>query len=508
MKNKNRFYFLISLLYILVTIFANFIASIIPSSLDFLIINSDFMEKWKAFLDEHCFSIHFLVYFVCFFIPVVICLVYSFSILFAKTTDDIKRKITNIPFLFSMTGVFGWVLNFLCEFFMLLFVKKLLQIQISNILLISGIFIIFEGLLSFELSYYILEALNRTWVLKKLFPNGGVTKTKGVIKPSFSMMFVEFFIAVSICPVFFLLYSLISFQKNNGFPIHVDTMIIIAMFMIIAILVTIFFMRIFTVPIKKFSEATKRIKNGDFSTRINIVSNDKFGTLCDTFNDMSSSLKEKEFMRDTFGKIVDPYVRDYLLKGNISLGGENRTVTVMFCDIRNFTAMSEKMPPEEVVALLNQYFTKIGECISKNHGIINKYIGDAVMAIFGAPVESANSAEDALNAAFQMRNALFSLNEEFKKSSRPEIRFGIGLHTGNVLAGNIGAENRMEYTVIGDTVNTASRLESLCKIYKTDLLFSQSTLDKIDSVQLKEKATFVDNAEIRGKHDKVQVYTI
>ena len=157
------------------------------------------------------------------------------------------------------------------------------------------------------------------------------------------------------------------------------------------------------------------------------------------------------------------------MKKDISLGGETREVTVLFCDIRSFTSMSEKMAAADVVSLLNKYFTALGECITKHHGIINKYIGDAIMAIFGAPVESKTHAQDAFLAALEMREALKKINEEnaskYKTENLPEIHFGIGIHTGNVFAGTIGASNRMEYTVIGDTVNTASRIESLCKTY-------------------------------------------
>ena len=209
-------------------------------------------------------------------------------------------------------------------------------------------------------------------------------------------------------------------------------------------------------------------------------------------------------MRDTFGKVVDPNVRDYLMSGNVKLGGETVEVSVMFCDIRSFTAMSESMEPKDVVSLLNVYFTRLGECITKNHGIINKYIGDALMAIFGAPVHSDNHAKDAYNAALDMRKALVELNKEFEKEGKPTIRFGIGIHSGKVLAGNIGATNRMEYTVIGDTVNTASRIESLCKEYKTDLLLTESTKNMLGEVG--NHLNLVADAAIRGKEETVKLY--
>ena len=220
--------------------------------------------------------------------------------------------------------------------------------------------------------------------------------------------------------------------------------------------------------------------------------------------------KTKDILQinDAFGKAVDPDVRDYILGGHVTLGGETRDVTVMFCDIRSFTAMSENMPPKQVVSMLNYYFTSLSQCISKHNGIINKYIGDAIMAIFGAPVPSDNNAIEAYEAAQDMRRALVKINEKLTAKGYPEIRFGIGIHSGPVLAGNIGATKRMEYTVIGDTVNTASRVESLCKEYKTDLLITESTADRLGEYLGANGGSLrlVDEAKIRGKEERVKLY--
>ena len=204
-------------------------------------------------------------------------------------------------------------------------------------------------------------------------------------------------------------------------------------------------------------------------------------------------------------------------------GGETLEVTVMFCDIRGFTTLSEKMAPEKIVALLNEYFTGLEKCVARHGGVINKYIGDAIMVLFGAPIPSATHASDALAAALEMRETLSGMNKGWKERGLPEIRFGIGLHSGPVLAGNIGAANRMEYTVIGDTVNTASRIEGLCKTCQTDLLLSQSAADLIQAQKAARTETagktetaaaalpvltFVADAEIRGRKEKVRVFTI
>ena len=216
-----------------------------------------------------------------------------------------------------------------------------------------------------------------------------------------------------------------------------------------------------------------------------------------------STTEKMAQIHSTFGKIVDPQIRDYLLSDNPELGGTEMEVTVLFCDIRGFTTISEQLEPHQMVSLLNRYFTALEKPITENKGIINKYIGDAIMAVFGVPLHSSTHAEDALKAALQMKKQLKKVNEEFIKEGLPEINFGIGLNSGKALAGNVGTPNRLEYTVIGDTVNTASRIESLCKKYTTDLLISQATVDLFpDTIPV----TFVDETDIKGKINKIKIY--
>jgi adenylate cyclase len=212
-------------------------------------------------------------------------------------------------------------------------------------------------------------------------------------------------------------------------------------------------------------------------------------------------------MYDTFGKVVTPEIRNWLLQGNTNLGGETVCATILFCDIRGFTTLSEQINPKQVVSLLNKYFSRMEQCIVKHNGIINKYIGDAIMAIFGVPLANQNQAIDAYKCCLDMRKTLAELNKELKAENMPQLNFGIGLHTGNVLAGNIGSTSRMEYTVIGDTVNVASRIESLCKEYNCDLLVSETTVESIVTCggslpQLESMG----ETPIRGRKTTISIY--
>ena len=152
---------------------------------------------------------------------------------------------------------------------------------------------------------------------------------------------------------------------------------------------------------------------------------------------------------------------------NLGLGGKRANVTVLFSDIRGFTSMSENLSPAEVSEILNEYFTEMEPIITKYNGIINKFIGDAVMAIFGEPIQDKKHAQNAVKCAFAMLEKVKELQRKWASEGKPKIEIGVGINTGEVFVGNIGSINRMEYTVIGDTVNLASRLESYNKIYKT-----------------------------------------
>lgn len=224
--------------------------------------------------------------------------------------------------------------------------------------------------------------------------------------------------------------------------------------------------------------------------------------------DISEKTKNLSEIKEIFGKNVSPAIRDYLLKKKNTLGGEKLYATIMFCDIRGFTTLSENMDAEKLVYLLNKYFNGLENCITRHNGIINKYMGDAVMAIFGAPVPNQSHEIDAYLAAKDMRKTLSEMNKGFESEGLPKLRFGIGLHSGSVISGNIGTENRMEYTVTGDAVNTASRIENLCKDFSCDLLISKTTAEVLQAksknkIQLK----FVAESNIRGKERKIELFT-
>jgi adenylate cyclase len=223
---------------------------------------------------------------------------------------------------------------------------------------------------------------------------------------------------------------------------------------------------------------------------------------------MGRGLVERERLKNTFGKFINKDIAEKALKGELGLGGETRQTTVFFSDIRSFTEISEKLEPREVVEFLNDYMTVMVGCVNKTGGVVDKFIGDAVMAVWGAPVSAGSPARDALNcvrAALMMRKALQEFNRDRGSEKKPIIKIGCGMNTGEVVAGQIGSSERMEYTVIGDTVNLASRTEALNKPLGTDILITENTWNLISDYIISEEMPSV---RVKGKQKPVRMFAV
>lgn len=233
-----------------------------------------------------------------------------------------------------------------------------------------------------------------------------------------------------------------------------------------------------TRPIHSLMEGLERVKGGEFGVRIKSKRPDELGKLVDSFNEMSQGLKEKEAIRHAFERYVPREIAHQIMKSpdSLSLDGERRRITILFGDIRGFTKLTQSMEPEDIVSILNRYFSDMVSIIFKYEGTLDKFIGDGLMAIFGAPVISGNEEQRAVRAALEIQQSSGELSTEFqdKYPDFPELSIGIGIHTGYAIVGNIGSKERMEYTAIGEVVNVASRLVDRAK--KGQILLSKETL--------------------------------
>ncbi len=262
---------------------------------------------------------------------------------------------------------------------------------------------------------------------------------------------------------------------------------------------------VMSTALSRLNHAQKRLADQEYVHVEALKTGDELEDLAAGFNSMVDGLKERDKLRSTFGKYMTQSVLEHLLSGKVQLGGELLTVTVLFSDIRSFTTISEKMGARDLVSLLNEYFSEMVSIIIAEDGVVDKYIGDAIMAVFGAPVPKPDDAIRAVRAAVRMRKALAALNARLVARGIAPLETGIGIHTGEVVAGNIGSEERMEYTVIGDAVNVASRLETSTKELRAPVLISDDTYARVkDAFQIRA----IREIYVKGRAAPVMTYEV
>jgi adenylate cyclase len=258
-----------------------------------------------------------------------------------------------------------------------------------------------------------------------------------------------------------------------------------------------------TSPVRTLVAGMQEVLKGNLAHRLNVEREDEIGFLARSFNDMVGGLEEREKIRDIMDKVVSPEIAYELLQRGVTLGGEEREATVLFADIRGFTTLSEQLPPPELIQLLNAYLSRMSRVIEERKGVIDKYIGDEVMAIFGAPLASSDHALRAVMAAVDMLKELQQFNAAEGRNA--PLRIGIGIATGSVIAGNVGSPERLNYTVLGDTVNLASRLQGLTKEYGVPLLISGTTYEQVAT---KLPCRLLGKSAVRGRQEETLLYTV
>jgi class 3 adenylate cyclase len=257
-------------------------------------------------------------------------------------------------------------------------------------------------------------------------------------------------------------------------------------------------------PLKRLVEEVRKVEGGDFTGRV-FESPDEVGRLGAALNQMAKGLEERDRVKELFGRYVATQISDKLVKGEINLAGESRSVTILFSDIRDFTAMSEQMTPAQVVAFLNDYFSEMVEAVLEQGGILDKFIGDGLMAVFGSFGDMPDHPRRAVRAALRMKARLAKINGDRSVIGKPPIKIGIGIHTDTVIVGNIGSRRRLEYTVIGDGVNTCSRVQALNKEFGTTLLITDKTFEMLKD---EFECRLMPETELRGKTHAVAFYEV
>jgi class 3 adenylate cyclase len=251
------------------------------------------------------------------------------------------------------------------------------------------------------------------------------------------------------------------------------------------------------VPLRELQRGTEAVAEGDLSVRVPVVTADETGRLAASFNGMVAGLEERERLREAFGAYVDPDVAERVLAEGTELEGEELEVTVAFLDIQGFTAFAERSTAREVVAALNAFYGHVVPVLVRHGGHANKFVGDGLLAVFGAPQRLEDHADRAVAAALEAVDAV-------DRRWGVDLRIGVGVNTGMVLAGTIGGGGRVDFTVIGDAVNTAARVEGLTRVTGDAVLVTEATLSRLrrDHGGFDERPTM----ELRGKTERVRVY--
>ena len=232
-------------------------------------------------------------------------------------------------------------------------------------------------------------------------------------------------------------------------------------------------------PLQQLVAGMREVLRGNLQYRSRIERHDELGFIAKSFNEMIDGLEERELIRDTFGRFVSHEVAEAVLTGRVPLQGERRDVSILFQDIRGFTSLSERLDPAVLLRLLNQFFTEVVAAVEAEGGVVKQFLGDGVMALFGAPQPHPDHAARAVRAALGIVNRLKGLNESLKEQGIERLEIGVGIHSGAVVAGLIGPDNRVEYGVVGDAVNLASRVEALTREMQATILVSRNIAEQL-----------------------------
>ncbi|MBW1800129.1 MAG: adenylate/guanylate cyclase domain-containing protein [Deltaproteobacteria bacterium] len=371
------------------------------------------------------------------------------------------------------------------------------------------------GLITVVLAFFWMEHVSQHRLIKFFFPNGGLSSVPGAYSINIAVRLTGLIFAGVVVPLSFIHLTIHQSRQSQligeASPIELLSRLqdnIAAqtvVFLVLALGLTVFIAQNLKKPLAEIIKVLGQIKEGSLEARASIFSNDEIGYTGERLNEMAEGLKEREFIKDTFGRYIDPSIRDEILSGRVSLDGELQQAAILFADLRGFTSLVENTPPKDVVRMLNRYLAEMAAAIQENKGLVFQFIGDEIEAVFGAPVHEPSCNLLAVKAGLAMQQRLMQLNEQLVREGYVVLRHGIGIHSGQVLAASIGSPARQSYTIIGETVNLASRIQSLNKRFNTDILISEAVAESLESrYHLREMPP----VQVKGVSEPVKVLTI
>jgi adenylate cyclase len=430
----------------------------------------------------------------------------------------VQRRTVNAPLVIAAIGFLPWTVSAVVFPIVTLITFGRWGPELASQQILSPLV---NGFLAAAVIYLVLDWLFRAMVVPRVFPDGRLAEVRGSVALGVRGRLVVFLLAVAFTPLFTVLGLI------RAAAAHVATgatatdvlaalgrasQITFAVYVVLGLGFTLLLARTLTQPLAAAAAALRRIQRGDLSTRVQPTASDEVGVLSDGVNAMATALQEKDRILQTFGRIVEPAVRDHLLTGELHLGGELRRATVLFSDLRGFTSIAERMTPGEVVATLNEYFSMMAEWVRVCGGFVDKFMGDAMLVVFGlfdtSDSDGGRGAADAIRCALGMGERLTALNLRRSAAGQSALAISIGVDSGEVLAGTIGAEDRLEFTVIGDTVNVAARLQEVGKLRDAPVLVSETAYQLAAGRGAAPPLIAIDTVPLRGRRGAVRVYGI
>ncbi len=383
-----------------------------------------------------------------------------------------QRRLINLPWLGAAIGVVAWLSSI--PFFLIVIggssspLDPLVQVHLPISLIISG-------MIGVTHAVFVIELLSERLLYPVFFKRTRPSDVPGAFPLSLLGRGVLWAVSAGVCPAISLLLLVLA-PHQPGWQTNVFAVAVAATAAAFGLTTAWLVGLLVARPVNELRDAAARVAHGDLNVRIDMPRADEFGPLIDEFNDMVVELRDKERLRETFGMHVGREAARQILQRDPGLGGVEEEVTVLFADIRGFTQRCSQSTASEVVEVLNLFLTDMVDIIEERcGGMVNKFLGDGLMAVFGAGDRPDGHAELAVRAAGEMLGRLDSLNERFQDRNCEPLAIGIGIHTGPAVVGVVGSPHRREFTVIGDTVNVASRVEALTKALNVPVMLTDAT---------------------------------
>lgn len=431
-----------------------------------------------------------------------------------KVTDEAlkaaRRRAVNLPFQVALMNLVAWIIPAVAFPLGFRMDSNLPAIHTA----VSILYNFTNALMITLLAFVFLEYACRRTAIPLLFPDGRIRDEKRTIRLTIRGRLMIMYCAICLIPMFQTALMIntnasLAWEHFNPWDalknLGTFALILFGFTAVYGFGLAILFARNLAEPTREIMDVAEKVRSGDYESQARVVTNDEIGFLGDRVNEMAKGLKEREKIREVFDLFTSPEIASEILADGTVGTGETRRVTLLFSDLRGFTSMAERLPPEQVVTSINRYFSEMSGAIVAHGGIVLQYVGDEIEAVFGAPVDDPDHADKAVAAALEMRERLDALNEERSRTNEEPFRHGVGVHTGTALAGIVGSTYKISYAMVGDTVNIASRIQDLTKGLGSDILISEETYR---SLKTQRKVSKPHTVSVKGKINTLNVYQL